>query len=192
MADEELDEEMEDEAEEESAETETGDTKIELDFSLDPIERLKIEIESTQDLNCKKIGAYLLEQFAKDEPLKNAYRDRKIVLNAVGNFVVECAKKELNGKNGFIDDEVVYGWVLHYVQDEPVKIAEAEKLVLSVEDKEAAKKRAIAKFEADELAKIKAKEQKKAEAEKRKVEKEIKREKDSGQMDLFADFGDDE
>lgn len=158
---------------------------IKLDYNMDSIERLKIEIENSKEQNEKIIGEYLLNQFKIDEVLKNAYKERKITLSAIGKFVYECAKKELNSKNGMIADSVVYGWVLHFVQDEPVKLTEAETYELTLKDKDEAKKRAIKAYEAQELEKIKKAEQRKIESEKRKVEKDLQKEKDSGQMNLF-------
>lgn len=180
-------EELENEELDEEEETETEqDTKvIELDYSMDATERLKIEIANTEDQNEKQIGAYLLEQFEKDTPLKNAYAERKITLKAVGKFVMECAKKQLDNKNGMIADNVVFGWVLHFVQDEPVKIDEKETYKLSELDKDKAKKQAMAQFEAEELAKIKKAEQRKKEAQQKAIEKEKKHNEEIGQMSLF-------
>lgn len=167
---------------------EAKEEKITLDFSLDPAERIKIEIDNTEDANEKAIGSYLLEQFAKDEVLKNCYKDRKITLNAISKYIVECAKKYLKNKNGMIEDKIVFGWVLHYVQDEEVKIPVAETYELTPLDKDKAKKDAIAKYEAEQVEKLRQQEKKKAEAEKRKIEKELAKEKASGTMNLFEDF----
>ena len=119
MENEEL-EETEEETEEESSPKK--ENKIELDFSMDAIERIKIETESAKDGLSKAIGAYLAGKMAEDEPLKKAYEDRKITLKAVCGFITECAKKKLGGTSGAVADEEVYGWAIHYVQDEPVKI----------------------------------------------------------------------
>lgn len=175
---------------EESEETSTESNKLEIDFSLDPVERIKLEIENIDDCNAKEIGEYLIEQFANDEVLKNCYKDRKITLDAVNKFVTECAKKQLNNKNGRITDKVVFGWVLHYVQDEPVEItkAETQKITLTKVDKELAKQKALKQYQDEELEKLRKQNQRKIDAENKKREKELAKEKASGQMNLFGDF----
>lgn len=170
--------------------------KVQIDYSLDPIERIKLEISATDDVNQKQIGQYLLNKFETDEVLKNCYKDRKITLDSINNFVVECAKKHLNNKNGYISDEVVFGWVVHFVQDEKVSITDKASFTLTKEDENAAKERALKKFEEEQYQKIVAAEQKKKDAERKKLErakeKEIKEKEEreqNGEISLF-DFDD--
>lgn len=175
---------LEEEEETEESEEKTEETKVTIDFNLDPLERIQIEIDSTNDCNVKAIGEYLKSQFEKDDVLKAAYRNRKITLEAISKFVTDCAKKQLNSKNGFIEDNVVFGWVLHYVQDEPVKIVEAESYQLTKEDKESARTKARKQYEKEELEKIRKKE--KAAKEKAIAKEKAKRE-EFGQISLFED-----
>lgn len=177
----ELEEEFETEVETEEAE------KIKIDFSLDPIERIQIELNATQDQNTKYIGEYLKEQFKTNEPLKNAYKDRKITLESIGKYVMDCAKKFLNSKNGMIEDKVVFGWVIHYVQDEKVEITSKDTydVKLSKSEQEKLKEKARKDFEAQELAKLqKEKERKEAKVQKA-IAKEKKHNEEIGQMSLF-------
>lgn len=166
--------------------------KVQIDYSLDPIERIKLEINTTDDVNQKQIGQYLLNKFENDEVLKNCYKDRKITLDSINNFVVECAKKHLNNKNGYISDEVVFGWVVHYVQDEKVSITDKTSFTLTKEDENAAKERVLKKFEEEQYQKIVAAEQKKKDAERKKIErakeKELKEKEEreqNGEISLF-------
>ena len=191
MADEELDEEMEEESienEEENSEKESSN-KIKLNFSMDPVERLEIEISASNDNLEVGIGKYLSEQLKCDSALARAYFERKITLSNVAKYVTECAKKHLNNKSGGIEDKIVFGWVLHYVQDENVKVPEAESVTLTKEDKESARARALKRYEEEELAKLrKAEEKAKAREEKKRqdaIEKEKKMHEESGQMSLF-------
>lgn len=174
---------------------------IEVNFSLEPSERLKIEIEACGSSNGQNIGKHLLEEFTKDSGLAKAYFDRKITLKKVMDYVQECAKKKLNSKNGFISDDEVYGWAIHFVQDAEVKIPEAETITLTKQDKEAARLRAIKALEQEELEKLKKQKEKEEQARINKEKKEREKEqerlrleaeeaKKKGQMSLFDFFGD--
>lgn len=186
MENEEL-EETEEETEEEKS-SQKKENKIELDFSMDAIERIKTEAESAKDGLSKAIGAYLVEKMANDEPLKQAYKDRKITLKAVCGFITECAKKKLGGVNGAVDDEEVYGWAIHYVQDEPVKVSESNSYTLTKEEKESARAKAIREYEAAERKKLEDKAKREAERQQAKIRKAEEEREKSGQMSLFDDM----
>ena len=179
-------EETEEETEEESSPKEKS--KIELDFSMDAIERVKIEAESAKDGLSKAIGAYLAGKMAGDEPLKQAYKDRKITLKAVCGFITECARKKLGGASGAVEDEEVFGWAIHYVQDEPVKVSESAAYTLTEEEKESAKAKAIREYEAAERKKLEDKAKKEAERQQAKIRKAEEEREKSGQMSLFDDM----
>lgn len=151
--------------------------EIELNFEMDPVERNQIETEHTSNGMLKCIGNYLLEQFKKDEVLKNCYKDRKITLEAIECYVNTCANKYLNGVNGGVEDKVVYGWVLHYVQDEKVEITEAATVTLTEQEKKDAHAEALKEYKADMMHEL---EQRGSKAAKPKKEK-----KDNGQLSLF-------
>ena len=151
--------------------------EIELNFEMDPVERLQIEIEHTSNGMLKCIGNYLLEQFQKDEVLKNCYKDRKITLAAIECYVNTCANKYLNGVNGGVEDKVVYGWVLHYVQDEKVEITEAATVTLTEQEKKDAHAEALAEYKKDMLHELESRSAKPKAAKKEK--------KDDGQLSLF-------
>lgn len=152
-------------------------TEIELNFEMDPVERIQIEIEHTSNGMLKCIGSYLLEQFQKDEVLKNCYKDRKITLAAIERYVNNCANQYLNGVNGGVEDKVVYGWVLHYVQDEKVEITEAATVTLTEQEKKDAHAEALKEYKADMMHEL---EQRGSKTAKPKKEK-----KDNGQLSLF-------
>jgi len=191
MVDEELEElESEEETDEEikDAVEEVKEEKIKLDFSLDPVERLKQELEAAKnDFMATAIGQYVLNEFAANEPLKNAYKDRKITLEAIVKYVNSCAAKQLNNKNGAIEDKVVFGWVIHYIQDEEVKVSakDSYEVKLTKDEKEKAKAEALKKYEAEELAKLKKQQEREEKAKQKAIDKEKKRYEESGQMQLF-------
>lgn len=196
VTDEELDEELE-ETEEEPKSTEK---KIELDFTMDPVERLKIEISAADTSLGQPIGKYLMEVFSSDTALRNAYKTRKITLEGIVNYVNKCAKAHLHSKNGAIEDKIVFGWVLHYIQDEDVKVPDSDKVTVAnhnveLTEKEKAELREKAKkrFEDEEYEKIKKAEARKAEREKKRLEELRKKEEEEkeeyGQISLF-DFDD--
>lgn len=185
MENEEL-EETEEKSEEESSPKKKN--KIELDFSMDAIERIKIETENAEGSLGKVIGEYLAGKMAEDKPLKQAYKDRKITLKAVCGFVTECAKKKLGGTSGAVWHEEVFGWAIHYVQDEPVKVSESATYTLTKEEKENAKAKAIREYEAAERKKLEDKAKKEAERQQAKIKKAEEEREKSGQMSLFDDM----
>lgn len=185
MAKEEIND-IEEELENDESEEKTSEDKIKIDFSLDPEERLKKEMECAT-VNGKAIGQYILNEFANNEKLKNAYKERKITIESIDKYVVECAKKYLNSQNGMIEDKVVFGWVIHYVQDEKVEITsnESTTIKLNKSEQEKIKAKVVAEYEAKErekLAKAKAKEESKKQ---KAVEREKKHNEEIGQLSLF-------
>lgn len=183
---EEEEEEVKDVAEEEEKIEETV-KKIELDFSMDPIERLNIEVGEVEDSNAKEIGAYLLEQFLKDEPLKEAYRTRKMTLESVNKEITRCAKEKLGGKNGRVSDAEVFGWVLHFVQDgknDTIETNQSSYQISKIDEAEA-KRKALVRFEEEELKRLKKVEEKKRKAEEAKLAKDKKKAEEVGQISLF-------
>lgn len=161
--------------------------KIEISMDLDPVERLTKEIELSQNLSEKRIGEFLLSEFKKDEVLKQCYYDRKVTLSKIHEYIFEQAKQKANGHNSvMLDDDTVYGWVVHYVQDG--KIENTEKLVImqtvvTEEEKEQAKKEAIEAYKNSEIRKL----EEKAEAKRKAAfEKNKKKKEEIGQMSLFS------
>ena len=178
-----------------------AEQKLEISMDADPIERLKQETEFTNNIGEKRIGEFLLEEFAKDEILKQCYFDRKVTLKATYEYIKKKAKEAANGGGSImIDDETVYGWAIHYVQDGNVKEPTAEKLVvtrevITEEDREKAKKDALEEYKQKEIQRLEQERRDKEAAEKARLKKlreeEKKKREESGQMSLF-DLGGDE
>lgn len=168
-------------------------TKVELDWTMNPIERITQETQALKESDFMgiAIGGYLAAEMAKDENLSNAYKDRKVTLSSIITFIMAEANKKLNNHNGCIPDAEVYGWAIHFVIDGKLPKNESAKLTLDIskEDKEAAKEAALKKYEEEQLKKLREAEAKKKEREKKKAE-EAKKQKESNQISLFDFIGD--
>ena len=70
----------------------------------------------------EKIQAYLEEQCKSDPCLAEKYKDTMI--SGCMKYIEDLARKELESKNGWIDDDVVYHWAREYYVD---GIAEKER-----------------------------------------------------------------
>ena len=190
MTDEELNEVEEEEEPQKEA---SDDGEISLDYDMDPIERLQIEIDNEKDGFVSVIGNFILEQFKKDEVLADCYRTRKVTLKVVSEKIYAQAKAYAKGSSSLaVDNEVVYGWALHIVQDEKLETPKSDSYKLTKKDKETAKAKAIAQFEQEEYAKLVAAKKKAEEKEKAKRLAEKKKREESGQISLFDDWGDDD
>ena len=169
--------------------------ELKLDLTMEPVERLKTEIEfHKEDPNVKCIGEFLLKQFETDEPLKNAYKERKVTLDAIYTFIRDQARKKQINRCAMVSSEEVFGWAIHFIQDGsiPNELQNATEVTLTEEKKASLTAQAEEEFKQQELARL-AKEKADAEAKekerRRKVlEKEKKEREESGQMTLFDDF----
>lgn len=175
-------------------------TEVELDWEMNPIERLESETKALHETDFMgvAIAAYISAEMNKDENLAKAYKERKVTLNSILEFVMAEARKRLNGKNGQIPDAEVYGWAIHFIIDGkiPKQTGESLKLTISQEDREAARQEALKKLQEEELAKLRKaeakkleREKKKVEAAKKKAEEEERRRKEAGYMSLFDFIG---
>ena len=79
----------------------------------------------------EKIQAYLEEQCKSDPCLAEKYKDTMI--NGCMKYIEELARKELESKNGWIDDDVVYHWAREYYVDGIAEKEKAEKVQKQVE-----------------------------------------------------------
>lgn len=216
-----VEEKLEDEmAEEEAEETsekpkkqskkkKKSENEVELDWDMDPTERLKVEMEALQENDQMRLVAkMLIEEFTKDPNLATAYKERKVTLEAIIKYIMAEAQKAAVNNRAMIEDKTVYGWAIHFVQDGDVKKTDAKKLSVAVLPKKTEEeiaeqaKRDFYEAEMKRLAeeKRKAEEKAKKEAEakaKREVAKaERKRKKEeeefakNGQMSIFEFFED--
>ena len=80
----------------------------------------------------EKIQAYLEEQCKTDPCLAEKYKDTMI--NGCMKYIEDLARKELESKNGWIDDDVVYHWAREYYVDGIAEKEKAEKVQKQVEN----------------------------------------------------------
>lgn len=168
------------------AEEETSELK--LDFEEDPIIRLQKEIEFYKDDFTKAtIGNFILERLQKDNILKNNYKEKRFTIDDCIEFINSTAQESLKNKDGCVEDKVVFGWVLHYLQDEPASTK--SEVILTKETKETLKAQAEKEYKEECIAKMKEEQEKeiqkaidKANKEKKKLEEEKEK---SGQLSLF-------
>ena len=74
--------------------------------------------------NQKLVLAYL-EENASDVLVEKINSGKK-TMDDCWNFIMKCAEKELNKKNGAIRDDVVFGWAVHFFEEDSIK--EGEKI----------------------------------------------------------------
>lgn len=72
-----------------------------------------------------RLKAYLDENASEALREKIAALPDRFNLDAAWRFIQEEARKQLKNKSGFLEDEVVFGWLVHYYED--VAPAEAAK-----------------------------------------------------------------
>ncbi len=155
---------------------------VEVDWNMNPAERLTLEVAAcgvTDGLK-KAVGEKLLKEFATDDKLAQTYRSRKVSLDNVTSFVTKKASQRLGNKNGHIADEVVFGWAIHYVLDVKEEVSEepTQKIKLSAEDDEEARKKAMDSVTEEERDRILKDAMKQAMKEARqKVRKEMEEKK---------------
>lgn len=169
--------------------------KIEIMMDIDPIERLTKEIEVTTKNGAKKVGEFLLKEFEKDDVLKQCYFDRKVTLMNIWKYIEEEAVKMAKEEDSIaIEDDTVYGWAIHFIQDGEIEEPAAEKMVMTrtvitEEDKAKAKADALEEFKKKELERLEKERKAKEEKEKAKLKELARKEKEkresSGQLSLF-------
>lgn len=75
----------------------------------------------------ERIKAYLDERAAKDELFAKSYaKDNKSIDECLQFIIGEARKEAVNiegGKGAFLCDEKVFGWAVHYYDEDDIKIA---------------------------------------------------------------------
>jgi hypothetical protein len=82
------------------------------------IERLKKLVEGQQDKPLNKVVDYLCTREDMDEKYLNPEKDLKGMIS----FIRSEARKEAKDGIAMIDDEVVYGWAVHYFDESNEKL----------------------------------------------------------------------
>jgi len=106
-----------------------------------------------------------IEKYTQENGLTAKMAERNIKIDDICNYITEQAKKELDSKDGAIDDKTVFGWAVHYIED-------------AYKDKTKPKKVADVSDSPDDEEKVETKTEEK------------KEEKHYEQLSLFDMFGD--
>lgn len=102
------------------------------------------ELKQSNNPSIKKIGEYLAER-AKTDPsvAKNLEKEQK-TLNKCYAYIKNEARKQAVSGCACIDDETVYGWAVHYYDEDDIDVKCDDK---KVEDKPAVHKLSVQKEE---------------------------------------------
>lgn len=99
-----------------------------------------------------KIKEYIDKQALDDDQLREGLKNDKKTYDKMEQYIIGEAKKHLECKNGAIEDNIVFGWAIHYWTDyvetdtpahtpnpkhnaEPAKVIPKTKTKLKVEPK---------------------------------------------------------
>ena len=130
---------------------------------------------------------------AKDAAFAEKYSAEGKSLDECVDYIIGQVKN--SGLNGF-DDNEIYGMAIHYYEESDLgdikkgitaNVVVNHQVALTEEEKEEARKKALASFEAEQLRKLQDKERKEKEAAKRKAEeaKERAKKEAAGTGSLF-------
>lgn len=83
----------------------------------------------------------ILEQIKNDEQLLKAVADTKKNIDSCWDYITEKARKHLSNQSGYISEDVILGWAIHYFieKDEIIKsefIVKNSENVTDIEDDE--------------------------------------------------------
>lgn len=80
---------------------------------MEGIERIKILASEVKDTALLKIVDYLLSR----EDMNDKYLNEEKSLKQMVDFIKGQAKRKANNGMAMIEDEVVYGWAIHYFDE---------------------------------------------------------------------------
>ena len=87
------------------------------------------------------IKAHLDKMASQDFAFAERYKNEKKSLDECCKYIMAQAKKKAKGNCAAIEDAVVYGWAVHYYQEDDVKVEEVKaKVTTPKADKPAAPK----------------------------------------------------
>lgn len=111
------------------------------------LEKLKTEDKSTQ-----RVVDYLVNHCEKEPSFKDKILNDKKSLSGCWEYIKSKARKDAVGVCAVIDDNVVFGWALHYFDEEELDWKEKPKETPKPKPKDKAKPKS--KKEADKPAQI--------------------------------------
>lgn len=141
------------------------------------------------------IKSYLDNRAKTDELFAVAYAKPNKNIDECFNYIVGEAKKQ-GGNAVYVPDEVVFGWAVHYYDEDNIKInklpantrvSAKASVELTEEDKEKARNLAVQEYKQQCIDKLKAADEAKAkkEAERKKAEREKRKQAELQLPNLF-------
>lgn len=120
------------------------------------------------------IKKYLDERAAQDPQFAISYAKPNKNLDECVDYIMSEARKEIKGSSGYLEDEKVFGWAVHYYDEDNIKVEKqngwrampgkhskveeaAAKVELTEEEKEQARKLAMERAIEEQRKKITAK-----------------------------------
>ena len=73
------------------------------------------------------IGNYLMERAKTDQAVAGNLKKENKSLKRCFQFIIDEAKKMQNGNCAMVEDEVVFGWAIHYYDEDNLSIDNAVK-----------------------------------------------------------------
>lgn len=86
---------------------------------------LKAELEKEQNSSIKKIGEYLLKRSLSDSSVATSIQKENKSLKECFHFIKNKAHDLATNGCACIDDETVFGWAVHYYDEDNIKIETA-------------------------------------------------------------------
>lgn len=77
------------------------------------------------------IKAHLDKMASQDFAFAERYKNEKKSLDQCCKYIMAQAKKQAKGGCAAIEDAVVYGWAVHYYQEDDVKVEEVKAKVVA-------------------------------------------------------------
>ena len=68
----------------------------------------------------KRVARYLIDRIETDEILRNKLLETKKTINGCINYIFKEAKKQAVSQVAFVEDDVVYGWAVHYFIEDSI------------------------------------------------------------------------
>lgn len=96
---------------------------------------MKMELKLNAKTENEKIILAYLQQNASDELTEKINNGEK-TLAQCWEFITKEAKTYLNGKSGGIEDSVVFGWAIHFFEEDDIKPTKAKPKAKEVEEDE--------------------------------------------------------
>lgn len=84
------------------------------------LEKVKEKL-NTDNQMLKQISEYLIERCNREPELIEKVLNEKKSLEQCSAYIDQEARKYLNSRNGYIAKEIVFGWVVHYFDEENIK-----------------------------------------------------------------------